>query len=399
MQLCLIVDDYLPDSGKIAAKMMHELALEFIRQGHDVLLITPDSYQKYGKSKNHLYDFEGVQVFRFPSGRLKNVPKSLRLVNEFLLSYRAWYYGHKFLSSKKFDFIIYYSPSIFWSYLVEKIRNIGGAKTFLILRDFFPQWVIDNGMIKEKSFLGRFFRHYEFKNYRAADKIGIQSPANLQYFNQMAKRWAHKSCLLYNWSSTENTAPITYKYRKKFGLEGKVIFFYGGNIGQAQDMSILIRLAKRMKQFPEAHFLFIGEGDEVPLVQAAANDLSYGNISYFQSVSQNVFYSILHEVDVGMFSLHKDHKSHNFPGKILGYLSSSKPILGAVNKNNDLIEVINESNSGLVTESGNDDALFENAKKLMDPFFRQKLEKNTKTLIEKLFSVDSAVKTILGNYS
>ena len=37
MKLLLIIDDYLPLSTKIAAKMMHELALEFKKKGHDVL--------------------------------------------------------------------------------------------------------------------------------------------------------------------------------------------------------------------------------------------------------------------------------------------------------------------------------------------------------------------------
>ncbi|MBM9589037.1 glycosyltransferase WbuB, partial [Leptospira sp. 201903075] len=155
MNLILIVDDYLPESGKIAAKMMHELALECIRKGHQVLVITPDSYQAYDSESNHLYQYQGVGVYRFPSGRLKNVSKPIRLVNEILLPYRAWVYGNKMFKSASCDLVIYYSPSIFWSYLIKKIKKISGAKSFLILRDFFPQWVIDNGMLKENSLLAK----------------------------------------------------------------------------------------------------------------------------------------------------------------------------------------------------------------------------------------------------
>lgn len=38
MKICLIVDDYMPDSIKVAAKMMHE----FILNGHEVSVLTPD---------------------------------------------------------------------------------------------------------------------------------------------------------------------------------------------------------------------------------------------------------------------------------------------------------------------------------------------------------------------
>ena len=41
MKICIIVDDYLPHSIKVAAKMMHELAVEFKLQGHDVMVVTP----------------------------------------------------------------------------------------------------------------------------------------------------------------------------------------------------------------------------------------------------------------------------------------------------------------------------------------------------------------------
>ena len=45
---------------------------------------------------------------------------------------------------------------------------------------------------------------------------------------------------------------------------------------------------------------------------------------------------MLASFDIGLFSLHRNHKTHNFPGKILSYMSFSKPILGSCNVGNDL---------------------------------------------------------------
>lgn len=47
MKVLLLVDDYLPGSIKIAARMMHDLALELINQGHEVSVCTPDDHS-YG---------------------------------------------------------------------------------------------------------------------------------------------------------------------------------------------------------------------------------------------------------------------------------------------------------------------------------------------------------------
>ena len=41
MRICLIIDDYLPESIKVGAKMMHELACELKVQGHEVTVVTP----------------------------------------------------------------------------------------------------------------------------------------------------------------------------------------------------------------------------------------------------------------------------------------------------------------------------------------------------------------------
>ena len=55
---------------------------------------------------------------------------------------------------------------------------------------------------------------------------------------------------------------------------------------------------------------------------------------------------MLAEFDVGLFTLHKDHTTHNFPGKLLGYMVQRLPILGSINKGNDLKEIVENANAG-----------------------------------------------------
>ena len=72
MKICLIIDDYMPNSIKIAAKMMHELAIEFIQNGHEVSVITPDIKIN---EKIKIDNLDGVKIYRFKSGEIKNVSK------------------------------------------------------------------------------------------------------------------------------------------------------------------------------------------------------------------------------------------------------------------------------------------------------------------------------------
>ena len=83
MKICLIVDDYMPHSIKVGAKMMHELSVEFVALGHEVTVITPAT-GLYCISE--VVEIDNVKVCRFHSGEIKDVCKVKRAINESLLS-------------------------------------------------------------------------------------------------------------------------------------------------------------------------------------------------------------------------------------------------------------------------------------------------------------------------
>ena len=97
-----------------------------------------------------------------------------------------------------------------------------------------------------------------------------------------------------------------------------------------------------------------------------------------------------------MFSLAYNHTAHNFPGKLLGYMVESKPILGSVNPGNDLSSIINSSNAGFVYVNGDDKSLADAATLLVNNHkLRQEMGKNSRALLLREFSVESAVTSIL----
>ena len=115
------------------------------------------------------------------------------------------------------------------------------------------------------------------------------------------------------------------------------------------------------------------------------------NVTYLPSVEQKIYFEMLDEFDIGLFSLHPDHKTHNFPGKILGYMAYSKPILGCVNIGNDLKEIVNDSGSGFIVDSESETELYISAIQLIESEeLRVQMGKNGKQLLTNLFSVENA---------
>jgi glycosyltransferase involved in cell wall biosynthesis len=393
MKICLIVDDYMPDSIKVAAKMMHELACEFVADGHEVSVITPSAQLEEACEFSIL---DGVNVWRFKSGEIKNVGKIKRAINETLLSHRAWSSLKSHFKQNKHDLIIYYSPTIFWGGLVNRLKKLWGARSYLVLRDFFPQWAIDQALIREGSAIEKYFRWFEARNYAAADRIGVMSQKNLEWFRATAHTDKPLE-VLYNWAA--NT-PVSSEghFKQSLGLQERIVYFYGGNIGHAQDMMNIVRLAQNMRGEEKAHFVLVGAGDEVELVREAIIRERLDNLTLLPSVSQEVYKQMLAEFDIGLFTLHPDHTTHNFPGKLLGYMVQELPILGSINAGNDLKAIVEDAGAGLVSVNGEDEAFLANALKLLhDKEYRTQTGQNGKKLLDAVFSVEAAAGQILKN--
>ena len=179
----------------------------------------------------------------------------------------------------------------------------------------------------------------------------------------------------------------------------KVIIFYGGNIGYAQDMANIIRLTKRLRSNKKAQILIVGQGDQYEMVDKAIKDHKLTNLTLMPSVCQEKYRKYLVCADIGLFSLAKEHSGHNFPGKLLGYMVERKPILGSVNLGNDVASIILDSEAGLVSFNGNDDQFLIDAISLIEnESLRKKMGLNAYALLKSTFSLDKAYQVIMESY-
>lgn len=404
MRIAIMVDAAMPFDTRNHGRMMHQLAIEFQRRGHKAIIITPSTSQQTSALK---VDFENnIEIWRFKSGNIRAISTEkisgliIRTINEWLIPFRGWHAISSKVKKEPFDLCVIHSPSIFFGGLANKLKK-RGAFVYVVLRDMFPQWAIDQGLIKKHSPIAWFFRYFERFIYKTANCIGVMSENNIGVLKSTYPSLPNVKVLM-NWIEEE---PLEKKFRTtefidKLDFKDKVILFYGGNIGNAQDMTNIMRLAKNLLSVPEARLLIIGQGDEFNLIKDLSNKWKLSNVTILPSVPQFEFRQILTSIDIGLFSLSKNHTTHNFPGKVLGYMLESIPILGSVNPNNDLLEYVNNSNAGTVLINGEDDLLFDAAKGyVMDESLRIETGKNARKLLAKNFSVTSAADAILQEFN
>lgn len=391
MRILIIVDCYLP-SKKSSAKLIHDLAIELCSQGHNPIIIAPEPDLEQPRQ---ISIENGITVVRVRTGRIKGASKLVRAINELQLPSLLWKSGREFFQKTPCDLIVFYSPSIFFAPLVKKLKHMWKCRAYMILRDIFPQWAVDAGVLK-RGLAYRFFKIIEKRQYDVANVIGVQSPANLDYFAAQGDAAKYQIEVLYNWSTLKERSIPDSSYRRNLGLQDKIVFFYGGNIGIAQDMDCIIRLAEKMRSHHRAYFLLVGEGSEVPRLSAEIANRALTNIAIHHAVSQKEYLAMLSEFDVGMIALDGNLKTHNFPGKMLGYMYFSKPILASINPNNDLENILDGADAGLTCFANDDEKFYEHALRFVqDRELRIRKGRNARVLLESTFSSKKAASQII----
>jgi hypothetical protein len=139
MRILLVVDCYYPET-KSSARLAHDLAIEMLRQGNEVVVLTPSESIR---GKLEITHEAGVLIARVKTGKIKGASNILRAVREATLSRTLWKHSRSLFEDYPCDLIVFYSPSIFFGGLVKKLKALWRCPAYLILRDIFPQWAVD----------------------------------------------------------------------------------------------------------------------------------------------------------------------------------------------------------------------------------------------------------------
>lgn len=131
------------------------------------------------------------------------------------------------------------------------------------LNDVFPDSLVGSGLAKRGGLIWRIGRKIENATYKNADKIIVIS----QDFknNLLAKGVPEEKIeVVYNWVDTKKIAPIKKENNPlydEFGIsKDDFNVVYAGNLGNAQNVMLLIDAAKTLKGHKEIRFIIFGSG-------------------------------------------------------------------------------------------------------------------------------------------
>ena len=337
-----------------------DLLREFVKNGHRVYAISP--VEKRQHQKTHLIEEENSKILRIQIGNTQKTNIIEKGISTVMIEPTFKKGIKQFFFDVKFDLVLYSTPPITLVGAVDYVKKRDNAKTYLLLKDIFPQNAVDVGLMYTSGIKGLLYRHFrnqEKKLYEISDRIGCMSQANVDYVikhnpdvdPRIVEVCPNSIDVIDKSVDEKNRNQIRMKY--EIPLDKKV-FIYGGNLGKPQGIPFLIECLKKCSDIDEAYFLIVGDGTEYGLLEEYVITYGQKNLKLMKRLPKEDYDTMVGACDVGMIFLDHRFTIPNFPSRLLAYMQAKLPVLAVTDPNTDIGKVIVEGGFGWWCES--DDA-------------------------------------------
>ena len=331
-----------------------DLMRKFRDEGHEIYIVSPRE-RRMGEN-THLYETGGVHILGVRTLNLQRTNAIEKGIGQVLVETQFKKAIKKHLGNIKVDLILYSTPPITFPKVIQYLKESNPqAKTYLLLKDIFPQNAVDLGMMSKsglKGILYRFFRKKEKKLYALSGHIGCMSPANVWYVlehNQEVKpekvEVAPNSYDIQEPVVLNNEQCISI--RQKYNLPtNRPIFIYGGNLGKPQGIPFLLKCLNANADREDCHFVVIGNGTEYGKLETWYKTKQPKSVSVFQRLPKEDYDQLVRACDVGLIFLDYRFTIPNYPSRLLPYLMEKKPIIVATDPNCDTGSIAEQNGYG-----------------------------------------------------
>lgn len=324
----------------IYASLMRKIA----QKGHAVYTILP---KKTGE-KTAETESLGGKIVKIDTGAvtgkvglIKKGLNTLRLGGRYKRAIKRYF------KNVKFDLVLYSSPPITLLKAIKYAKKRDGAKTYLLLKDIFPQNAVDLGILTTGGLKGLIYRHFrrvEKKYYAVSDKIGCMSAKNAEYLLRH-NPWIDPEKIEINPNSVDTdglderkilSAEDRAKIRAEYKIpEDKRVFIYGGNLGKPQNVEYVVNCLKEEENKTDRFFVICGNGNEYGKLERFFEEERPSGMLLIGGLPGPEYERLCSACDVGLIFLDHRFTIPNYPSRLLSYLSNGLPVLCCTDKNTD----------------------------------------------------------------
>lgn len=384
-------------------KLYQDLMRLFRDRGHNIYIVSPRE-RRYGES-TEFKAVSGVHILGVKTLNLQKTKIIEKGIGTLLIERQFKTAIKKYISGVDFDLILYSTPPITFLNVIKYLKKtFPKAKSYLLLKDIFPQNAVDLGMLSKsgiKGVLYKFFRNKEKKLYSVSDYIGCMSPANVKYIIEQNPEIkptkveiAPNSIELCSQSSINREVIL-----EKYGLPiDRPILVYGGNLGKPQGISFLIDCLNANIGRTDCHFLIVGDGVEYDRIDSWYLRMKPSNVTLFKRLPKQDFEQLTSACNIGLVFLDHRFTIPNYPSRSLSYLVNKLPLLIASDVVSDMGPIAENNGFGYWCESDSVDGFTEVLNKMLNSNI-QEMGKKGFEFVRKNYLVSNTYDVIVKHFN
>jgi colanic acid biosynthesis glycosyl transferase WcaI len=245
------------------------------------------------------------------------------------------------------DVVVAMSPPLTLGATGWAIAKARKAPYVFNVQDIFPDVAVEIGAIENKTVI-RSAHALERWCYRRADAVTVLSDdlaANVRAKTDSPD----KVHVIPNFVDTEviKPGPVDNGYRAEFGLTGKKVVMYAGNIGMSQSLDIVIEAAEALAHHEDVVFVINGEGATRATLEDRARHLA--NVRFVDFQVPERLPEVLAAGDIHLVPLRTGLASSSFPSKTYSILAAGRPLIASIDQDSEIAHVVERAGAGITT--------------------------------------------------
>lgn len=337
--------------------LITEIAEQLVKKGNNVTVITgkpnynfpggevPEEYKGNAHTDETI---NGVRVLRCNTPGRKN--GKLNLVRNYLAYASGAEKKANQLIEEDFDIVFCYQVTpVLQLRPASRYAKKRGIKLFCYCLDLAPESGLR--VIKGIKPIADYYKNESKRLYNKCDMIGVTSQSFIEYQNRVNDIPFSKLVYI-----PQHAPSNLLKEDLSKEIGEKKIFLFAGNIGTGASLDTIVKATKHLVDENQTNFEvhFVGEGSKKGSLMKLAQELHLNDyIKFFDGVSFDQMPSVYKSADVLLVTLRSGQIT--IPGKLQAYMSTGKPIIGAMGGSGR--DLIAESGCGKCADAEDDEGL------------------------------------------
>jgi colanic acid biosynthesis glycosyl transferase WcaI len=368
VRLVVIPPHFEPDvapTGDVATRIVHELG----RRGHRIEVITSLPWYRHHRIEpgyeGRLVRYEDVRWGRitrlhpFPTANKRNLIR--RAVGYASFSSLAAAHGAR---GGRVDGVLAMSPPLTLGLTGWAVASARRGPLVFNVQDVFPDVAVELGVITDRRIISA-ARRLERFCYERADAITVLSEDLSENIVSKTGR-PDKVRVIPNFVDTDVVVPTDKEnaYRREFGLEGKTIVMYAGNVGLSQSLEIMLDAAAALSYEEDLLFVINGAGAAREELERKARDLD--NVRFIDMQPLDRVSEVYSAADVHVVPLRKGLARSSVPSKMYSILAVARPLIASVDQGSEVARIVERTGAGVAVPPEDSEAFTKALRTLLD---------------------------------